>query len=142
MLKAALGITAMLLLIFQTVHSQSHQLSDDELNNSTFVKMAFADTARNCESMDEWFKKDVKKGTIFLFLQGGIVPAIYLSDKKFEDKYNVHFEDFGCSAPDYQCITRYNIHAFQYLTNLYGKKWMKEIRKDVIGFSTWQKHNE
>ncbi len=32
--------------------------------------------------------------------------------------------------------------VFDYLTIVYGKKWIKEIRKDVIGLSNWKKHNK
>jgi hypothetical protein len=48
--------------------------------------------------MDNWFKNDVKKNTIFLFLKSGLVPTAYAKDKVF-------IEDFGCTGPDEKWIS-------------------------------------
>src|SRR5688572_1195864 len=78
--------------------------------------------------------KDIESNKPTLILQGGIAPIVYSSDKNFENKYKVLFNDFGCVAGDRQeCLIAYNRTIFEYLDKTYGKKWRKEIRKDVIG---------
>jgi hypothetical protein len=127
------------LCLIQFAKGQTHKLTDEQINKSTAVKIEFVDTIRNCESIDEWFKADVKSNTVFIFLQGGIAPVRYQNDPAFEKKYNVYFEDFGDILPDYKCIIRYNENAFNHLTKLYGNNWLKEIRKNVIGLTNWTK---
>jgi hypothetical protein len=145
-MKRKLFSKAILLFFFsvisQITFGQSRTLTDEEINNSTITKITFADTTRNCEVMYQWFKHDVANNTIFLFLQGGIAPVIYSDDKGFESKYKVYFWDFGCTTPEQKCLISYNTKVFDYLTNTYGKTWMKKIRKDVIGFSEWQKNQQ
>lgn len=126
--------------ISQFVAGQNRKLTDSVLNNSTAHKIKFA-TPPNCSEIEEWIKADISKKTIFLFLQGGIAPVVYSSDKKFEDTYGVYFYDFGCVAmPDDKCVIKYNSMVFDYLTSIYGKKWQRKIRKDVIGFTEWKKN--
>jgi hypothetical protein len=141
MQKRHFVIIFLLAIICKSAHGQNRILTDDELNNSTVVKMNFADTIRNCDAMDKWFNHDVKNNTIFLFLQSGIAPVVYTKDKDFENKYKVYLEDFLCTAPDYKCVIRYNNDVFKYLTSIYGEKWIKQLRKDVIGFKEWKQQH-
>ena len=117
---------------------QNRKLTDEEINNSTANKINFINTL-NCDQVDELFKKDITNRTVFLFLQGGIAPVVYTTDQEFESKYGIYFHDFGCISPDYKCIIKYNSRVFDYLAKNYGKKWKKEIRKDVIGLKEWNK---
>ena len=128
--------------ISQISSGQNRQLTDSALNKSTALKIKFVEPP-DCNQIEEWGKSDISKKTIFLFLQGGIAPIVYSSDKKFENKYGIYFYDFGCiGMPDYKCVIKYDNMVFDYLTSIYGKKWQKEIRKDVIGFAEWKKNNK
>jgi hypothetical protein len=71
-------------------------------------------------------------------LQGGISPKVYTTDQDFESRFDIYFFDFGCTSPDYKCIIRYNTRIFEYLTSKYGQRWLKKIRKDVIGLARWK----
>ena len=75
----------------------------------------------------------IKIGKINLLLSGGIAPVVYQSDKKFSKKYNLNFVEFGCEAVAEESLYEYNKTVFEYLDKKYGKKWRKEIRKDIIG---------
>lgn len=118
---------------------QNRELTDEEYNNSSAIKINFANP-ETCEEIDEWIKFDFNNNTIFLFLQGGIAPVEYATDKDFENKYGIYVLDFGCIAPDYKCVIEYNNRVFNYLTEKFGKKWSKKIRKDVIGFKEWKRN--
>jgi hypothetical protein len=132
-------IITFLILYHTNSKAQNKILPDVESNNSTAAKITFADTLKNCMVIDEWFKSDVKTHKTFLFIQGGEAPHVYTTDKNFEKKYKIHFNDLGCIVLDLKCITRYNNQVFDYLTSIYGKKWVKEIRKDIVGLSQWKK---
>jgi hypothetical protein len=78
--------------------------------------------------------KDIQSKKPTILLQGGIAPVVYTTDKNFESKYQILFNDFGCVAGDRQeCLIAYNKTIFDYLDKTYGKKWRREIRKDAIG---------
>lgn len=79
---------------------------------------------------------DILIGKPRLLLQGGIAPVLYRNQPIFEQKYNVGYYDFGCIRSDAEdCIISYNKVIFSYLDSTYGKKWRKEVRKDVIGLN-------
>jgi hypothetical protein len=120
---------------------QNRELTDDEYNNSTAGKITFVNP-ETCEQIDEWIKADFKNKNIYLFLQGGIAPVEYTTDKDFENKYGIYFFDFGCVPPSEKCVIEYNSQVFDYLTKKYGKKWKREIRNDVIGFKEWKRKNK
>jgi hypothetical protein len=119
---------------------QNRELTDDEYNNSTAGKITFVNP-ETCEQIDEWIKADFKNKNVYLFLQGGIAPVEYTTDKDFENKYGIYFFDFGCVPPSEKCVIEYNSLVFDYLTKKYGKKWKREIRNDVIGFKEWKRKN-
>jgi len=137
-MKLLSSVALFLIIGYQFAFGQNRKLTDDDINKSSAVKMVFADTVRDCDEMDEWVRTDIKNKTVFLFLQGGIAPKAYTTDNAFENKYNIYFFDFGCTAPDPKCAIRYNEKVFEYLTGAYGKKWMKEIRKDIMGLAQWK----
>ena len=123
----------LILLVFtinQVAFGQNRILTDEEINNSGPTKMTFVE---NCEEVKKLFKADLKKQTLFLLLQGGIAPVVIMTDKSFENKYQVYYYDFGCIAPNLECVKAYNEFVFDHLTQLYGNKWKKEVRKDDLG---------
>ena len=91
-----------------------------------------------CLDIEKAFKSDSMNGNIFLLLQGGIVPVVNVTDKHFEQKYEVHYFDFGCISPNDDCIKKYNFQVLDYLNSNHPKEWKNEIRKDVIGFKEWK----
>jgi len=130
--------TLLILLFFTINHvafGQNRILTDEEFNNSGPTKMTFIEM---CDEVDSLFKADLKKRTLFLLLQGGIAPVVITTDKPFENKYQVYYYDFGCNAPNLECVKTYNEFIFDHLTKLYGNKWEKKIRKDVIGLKEWK----
>ena len=84
-------------------------------------------------------ESDIKNGTPFLLLMGGIAPVIVDTDTKFEKKYGVLFYEYGCTGPDDKMLTAYNETVFDFMTDRFGKKWMREVRKDVIGLKAWKR---
>lgn len=68
-----------------------------------------------------------------LLISGGIAPIVYVGQEKLEEKYGVVYHDYGCISPDFACMVEYNQTVLDYLDQTQGKKWRKEIRKDVIG---------
>jgi hypothetical protein len=91
-------------------------------------------------------KEDIKNNNIFIYLKSGWGPMVYTTDKDFETKYNIQFNDEGCTGSEFSIY--YNFIIYTHLSKTFGKKWKKEIRKDAIGFKEWkkrtnnQKHNE
>tara|TARA_R110002072_G_scaffold302065_1_gene483659 strand:- start:1957 stop:2382 length:426 start_codon:yes stop_codon:yes gene_type:complete len=133
-----LEILSILLLISSFTFGQNRELTDDEYNNSTVGKITFVNP-KTCEQIDDWIKSDFDNNNVYLFLQGGIAPVEYTTDKNFENKYGIYFFDFGCVPPSEKCVIEYNSKVFDYLEKTYGEKWKKEIRDDVIGFKEWKK---
>lgn len=77
--------------------------------------------------------KDINNGTPFLFLKGGVAPITYSTDDSFEQEFKVKYYDFGCIIPEnIDCIIEYNQTILQHLQKMYGNKWKKTIRKDII----------
>lgn len=123
------------------IFGQNRELTDEEYNNSTAVKMTFVNP-ETCEEINEWIKADFNNKNVYLFLQGGIAPVEYTTDKEFENEYGIYFYDFGCVPLSEKCVIEYNSRVFDYLTKEYGKKWKREIRDDVIGFKEWKRKNK
>ena len=78
----------------------------------------------------------IKNGTLFLLIQGGIVPVITEQDLAFSNKYGVQFYDFGCLAIDTALMIAYNEVVFEYLYDNYGSKLFKELRPDIKGLKS------
>jgi hypothetical protein len=106
-------------------------LTDEHVNKSGAVQLVFIDSLNQATKLAI---QDITNGTPFLLLQSGISPVAYTTDKKFENKYKVVYYESGCSGPKKRFAVEYNKTIFKHLTDKYGKKWKKEIRKDVIGF--------
>ena len=80
----------------------------------------------------------LQNGTAELIIVGGISPVYVFGQERFKKKYGVGYNDFGdiieCS---FQEMKAYNYTVFEWLTDKYGKKWQKDVRKDVEGFDKW-----
>ena len=87
----------------------------------------------DCEINSEIAKQDLKNGKPRLLIYGGIAPVEYTNQHIFEEKYHIEYFSYGCISPPYNCVLEYNQLIFDYLTDNYGKKWKREVRKDVVG---------
>ena len=88
--------------------------------------------SENCKDVAIYAQMDIDNNNISLFLKGGIAPIIYKTDTAFESIYKLKFDDLGCIGN--KCAEQYNQYIFDYLNKTYGKKWIKDIRKEVLGF--------
>ncbi|MEQ9290570.1 MAG: hypothetical protein RIG77_26810 [Cyclobacteriaceae bacterium] len=118
------------------VYSLLGELSDEQLNSSGATKLTFANSRNQAEQLAN---DDISNGTPFLLLAGGIAPVIIATDPEFERKYKIYFYEYGCTGPDDKYITAYNEVVFEHLTRKYQKRWIKEVRQDVIGLKDWKK---
>jgi hypothetical protein len=105
------------------------------VNNNDITNFVWAiKTACNGYYSRQTALNDIKKGKANLLVQGGIAPIIYTTDKDFKAKYKIGYNVFGCIAPDMEeCLIIYNQTIVEYLDQTFGKKWRRDIRKDVIG---------
>ena len=110
---------------------QTGQLTDEQMNKSGAIQLVLADSL---EQVTRLANQDIANGTPFLLLQSGIAPVVYTTDKKFEEKYEAYYYESGCTGHKEKFAIEYNKIIFAHLTDKYGRKWKKEIRKDVIGF--------
>jgi len=76
---------------------------------------------------------DIIEGRPRLILKGGMVVSKIHGQEIFETNYGIKYYDFGCISLDQESITSYNKVIFKFLDKKYGKKWRKEVRKDVVG---------
>jgi hypothetical protein len=76
---------------------------------------------------------DIIEGRPRLILKGGMVVSKIHGQEIFEANYGIKYYDFGCISLDEESITSYNKVIFKFLDKKYGKKWRKEVRKDVVG---------
>jgi len=93
----------------------------------------------NCNNADIIAKQDIQNKEIKIFIIGGIGPVAYPSDSIFENKYHVSYFDFADLSPNKECVLKYNVEVFNYLTLTFGKCWKKEIRKDAYGLKHWKR---
>lgn len=111
--------------------AQSRILTDSTLNESGAVELDFATT--KAETI-ELANRDIEKGMPFILLQSGIAPKTNPKDSVFEERFGVHYLEFGCIGADFELMKEYNFVIFNFLTHKFGKKWERSIRKDAIGF--------
>lgn len=111
------------------------ELTDEQVNNSGASRLTFITDNLKAKEMAEL---DIKNGTPFLLLMGGIAPTIIATDPAFEKLYGIYFYEFGCSGPEDEIIVSYNQRIFEHLDKVFGKKWKKKVRDDVIGFKDWR----
>jgi len=117
-------------------NAQTEEPTEDGLKINSTGKINFVENIQEAKNLA---KTDIANKTPFLFIHGGWAPVVYATDKSFEKKYNAYFSDFGCTSPDQDLLSAYNFTVFKYLDDQFGKRWRKEIRKDVIGFNEYKK---
>lgn len=129
----------LIILFIQTLLSfgQTRMISDKEYSSSGAINLMFATSKQEAVDLAN---KDINQDLPFLFIQSGIAPIIYETDRLFENKYKAYYYEQGCTAPDLHLMIEYNKIIFQHLTIKYKKKWQNEIRKDVIGFKEWKRN--
>ncbi len=120
---------------------------DKEIIDSIFIHADSPSEFRlkfleNCDNAFIIAEQDIKKQEIKILIVGGIAPTIYTTDKDFEKKYQVKYSDYGDLAGKAECMYNYNAKVFDYLTEKYGNKWKKEVRKDVYGLKEWKKNKK
>lgn len=82
--------------------------------------------------------KDFRKGELKLYIMGGIAPtANSKKDKRIEKKYNFTYYDLGCEAATEEAVLEYNERAIMILRLKHGQKWVKHVRKDIVGYDKW-----
>lgn len=133
----------MLGLNLSNIYGQNHSNNLIEMDSSiiysdmlTNSKLLFLE---NCENAKTIAINDINDNKVKVLIVGGIAPIEYTTDKSFEDKYQIEFYDYGDLSAKYDCMKYYNFEIFDYLTDKYGKKWRKEIRKDVFVLKEWKK---
>ena len=105
------------------------------------AKLIFATPANGrCEEAVRLAEKDIANKMPFLCLFGSIAPMVFMpSDSLFEAKFQVHYYEYGCSPAENVCMVTYNSRVFTYLSDRYGARWMKLVRKDAVGLKEWKK---
>jgi hypothetical protein len=109
--------------------------ADEQVNEGGASKLVFADSLTQAI---ELANEDIIKGTRLLLLKDGIAPVVYASDAKFEEDYKIFYHESGCTGPREQIAIEYNKVMFKYLTQTYGKKWVKTARKDILGLKSYK----
>ena len=121
---------------------QAVALTDAQTGDSGPSKLIFA-TLNNgrCEVAVQLAEKDIANKLPLLCLFGSIAPTVMVSsDFQFEQKFQVHYYEYGCSPAENVCMVVYNSQIFKYLFDKYGDRWMKLVRKDAIGLEEWKKN--
>lgn len=132
------SIPLFLMLIFWCNFSmaQPKKLTDEDYNQSSLGSLDFVKTSEEAYQLSV---EDIKRGTPFILLQGGIAPISYPSDEEFENRFGVYYFEQGCVVSDFKLTKAYNSAVFDHLDKNFGKSWRNQIRKDAIGFKEWKK---
>ncbi|WP_148044347.1 FEKKY domain-containing protein [Sinomicrobium pectinilyticum] len=120
----------------QTVLGKPEEQAVKQRHNAGPSSLTFVSDESKARQLAE---SDIKNGTPFLLLMGGIAPVMVETDPEFEKKYGIFFYEYGCTGPDDKMLTAYNETVFDFLTDTFGKKWMREVRDDVIGLKAWKR---
>lgn len=99
------------------------ELSDEQLNNSGPSKLMFSGSNTDAVRLAN---QDIKNGTLFLLLQGGVAPTIIATDPTFEKEFDVYFYEYGCSGPEQRFIEAYNQVIFEHLAKKYKKSGIRK----------------
>ncbi|WP_462265141.1 FEKKY domain-containing protein [Mucilaginibacter sp.] len=120
-------------------NGQYHLMNKDYKLDTLFIIKGrsidlFAIQLNVCEVDANQADWGIQHGKIRLLLAGGISPVYYHGQEVFEKKYHLRYEDYGCTPPKQTCMVAYDRAIFNYLDKQYGKRWRKEVRKDVVGY--------
>ena len=113
--------------------------SSQQIEESLFAQIHYAHTKKKARKMAQ---KDIENGRVFIILEGNIVPAISGTEYLFTDKFGAQFQHQGCTAEPEKITAAYNSVVFDHLTNRYGRKWLKSVRKDAVGLKAWKKQHK
>ena len=127
-----------LLLCFNYSFGQNDLDSSFQNKSTGAVMVKFADSLNQINVLAN---SDIANKTLHLLLLTGISPIVYSTDLHFENEFAVKYLESGCTGPKEEFATEYNTVIFKYLTQQYGKEWLKNVRKDVIGLSNYKRSN-
>ncbi|MBO9672167.1 MAG: hypothetical protein J7577_01890 [Sphingobacteriaceae bacterium] len=96
------------------------------------AKSLLVDDSIKAESIKQ-ANADIKKGKLKFLIQGGIASIYVKGQERFEQKYGVEYYDLGCVGPSDITVKDYNKVIANFMDRKYGKRWRKEVRKDVRG---------
>jgi len=119
-------------------NAQAVKLTDKQINESGVNQLNFIDSLSEATDLA---RLDIANKLPFLILKGGVSPVVYTTDAKFQGDFNIYFYDLGCTGTLDKYAIEYNRVIFEYLTSVFGKKWIRIVRKDVIGLTAY-KHNK
>lgn len=109
-------------------------------NKSQFFRFSSISN-ESCDTVSNLFKEDLSYNNLYLFIIGGPAPTIYETDQDFYKQFKVSYYDFGCIVPtSNECLKEYNYLVFAHLSEKHGEKWLKKVRKDVLGVKEWKKN--
>ena len=128
-----------ILLAFIPLFSFSQEtVNKNKLERSNYF---FNYKVKDCSKAVFYAEQDIKNGKLTLYSSAGMIPRSKKESErtiKFMKKYKLKYSNFGCLAPNYKCVAKYNNQIFDYLTSKYGKRWMKKMDKYIIGFDEWK----
>ena len=130
---------------FLSINCFSQKSNDNTKRNHcpAFFEILLEDflEAENCNRAKKCALEDIENEVFILYTSAGMTPRSEKEAKKmkkFQKKYQIEYHNFGCVAPNYNCVKNYNSQVFKYLRIKYGKRWMKKLDKYVIGFADWK----
>ena len=108
--------------------------TDEQVDRSGASKLVSADSLSQAINLAN---ADIIEGTRFLLLKSRISPVVLAGDEKFQQDYKIYYYESGCTGPNEKIAIEYNRVMFKHLTQAYGKKWLKNVRKDVLGLKRY-----
>jgi len=138
-MRKNLFIISVILSISAFSQEEIETVDSNNFQNSYVSKVT---SANNISEAEKFAKEDIENNSLFLIVPGGIVPTIYASDFGFKSNYGVSMINFGCEPLDKKFAVAYNMKVFDLLIGNYGKKWLNEIRDDVIGLAEYKAKKE
>lgn len=104
-------------------------------HEASFVSASIASPKYTKESA----KKALNNGTAKLVVIGGTsFPLNVRQDDLFKTKYGVGYEIMGDVVDGTpREMKNYNFTIFTWLEEKYGKGWLNDVRKDVVGYDKW-----
>ena len=119
----------------------SNSFGQNALNSDSLVNSSGAQNVRFADSLSqvrELAKSDIANQKMFLLLSSGISPIVYSTDLRFENDFKIKYLESGCTGPKEEFAIEYNNTIFNYLSDKYGTKWKKDVRKDVAGLRNYK----
>lgn len=108
--------------------------TDEQVDRSGASKLVLADSLSQAINLAN---ADIIEGIRFLLLKSGISPVVLAGDEKFQQDYKIYYYESCCAGPNEKIAIEYNRVMFKHLTEAYGKKWLKNVRKDVLGLKRY-----